>query len=325
MTAPHAARRPHATTHHGITLDDPYAWLKDPGYPQVTDPDILAHLAAENAHFEAWLAPRAGLVDTLFAEMRARVKEDDASVAGARRGLALLVRVRDRGAVSALVPAGPWRAGPTRSSSTNPRLQRAMNISAWAGWRSVPMATRLAYAVDDSGSERFTLRVRDLASGRGRAGHQQRDDGLAGVAGGRARARVGGGQRRVAAVARAAAPVPSSPKPGGGPAAGWWRGRRAERTPPPASPVPLPVPGRTEDDILYAEADASFFVGLDRTQDRAHALIVAADHVTSEVRLVPTADLTVGAGAGCATPGRADVRCGQRPGAAVGAGERYAP
>ena len=50
--APVAERRQHGTTWHGRTLEDPYAWLKDPGYPEVDDADVLAYLRDENAYFE---------------------------------------------------------------------------------------------------------------------------------------------------------------------------------------------------------------------------------------------------------------------------------
>ena len=78
--APIAPTRPHSFTHHGVTIDDGYAWLKDPGYPQVTDTNILDHLKAENAWFEASTAPVKPLIDTLFEEMKGRLKEDDSSV-----------------------------------------------------------------------------------------------------------------------------------------------------------------------------------------------------------------------------------------------------
>jgi oligopeptidase B len=77
---PVAARRAHSFTAHGQTIDDPYAWLKDAGYPEVTDPDILAYLAEENAYYEAAMAPHKPLVDTLYEEMKARIKEDESSV-----------------------------------------------------------------------------------------------------------------------------------------------------------------------------------------------------------------------------------------------------
>ena len=77
---PRAPARPHAMTLHGVTLTDPWHWLKDQSYPKVDDPDVLAYLTAENAWFEAWMAPRRARVDALFEELKARIKEDDASV-----------------------------------------------------------------------------------------------------------------------------------------------------------------------------------------------------------------------------------------------------
>ena len=77
---PVAERRPVSASWHGRTLTDDYGWLRDPGYPEVKDAEVLAHLEAENRWFEAWMAPRRGLVDTLFAELKGRIKEDDKSV-----------------------------------------------------------------------------------------------------------------------------------------------------------------------------------------------------------------------------------------------------
>ena len=79
-TPPIAAKKPSTTIHHGITVSDDYAWLRDPGYPEVTDKEVLAHLEAENAWFEARMAPHKPLVEKLFQEMRGRIKEADISV-----------------------------------------------------------------------------------------------------------------------------------------------------------------------------------------------------------------------------------------------------
>ena len=73
-------RKPHTFTHHGMTVADDYAWLRDPGYPEVTDKEVLAHLEAENAWFEARMAPHKARIDALFKEMRGRIKEADKSV-----------------------------------------------------------------------------------------------------------------------------------------------------------------------------------------------------------------------------------------------------
>ena len=77
---PIAEKRPHSYTHHGITIEDDYFWLKDQSYPTIDDEDVLDYVKAENAYFEAQMAGQKELVDTLFEEMKARIKEDDSTV-----------------------------------------------------------------------------------------------------------------------------------------------------------------------------------------------------------------------------------------------------
>ena len=83
---PTAERREHAFTHHGVTIQDPYAWLKDPGYPEVTDSDVIQYLQAENQHFEAHMQPLSNLVDVLFEEIKARQPAEDESVPYLKNG-----------------------------------------------------------------------------------------------------------------------------------------------------------------------------------------------------------------------------------------------
>ena len=80
LAPPVAAKKPSSVTHHGITVEDDYAWLRDPDYPKVDDQEVLDHLKAENAWFEARMKPHQGTIDALFKEMRARIKEADKSV-----------------------------------------------------------------------------------------------------------------------------------------------------------------------------------------------------------------------------------------------------
>jgi oligopeptidase B len=63
-----------------VTITDPWHWLRDPKYPEVTDPDVLAYLHAENDYFEGWKKQHQGLIDRLFEEMKGRIKEDESSV-----------------------------------------------------------------------------------------------------------------------------------------------------------------------------------------------------------------------------------------------------
>src|SRR5688572_27843147 len=77
---PIAQRKPHQQEAHGVRWTDDWQWLRDPNYPDVQDQEVLDYLNAENAYFEAAMKPHEALVETLFQEMKGRIKEDDSSV-----------------------------------------------------------------------------------------------------------------------------------------------------------------------------------------------------------------------------------------------------
>lgn len=81
LTAPVAERRPRDVTVHEDRRIDDYFWLRDKQDPAVRD-----YLERENAYTEGVLAPAKELRAALFAEMRARIKEDDASAPTPYRG-----------------------------------------------------------------------------------------------------------------------------------------------------------------------------------------------------------------------------------------------
>jgi oligopeptidase B len=74
---PVAEQLPHAIASPHGTRNDPYFWLRD---DTRKDPAVLAYLDAENVYANAVLGPHKALEDTLFTEMRSRIKEDDSSV-----------------------------------------------------------------------------------------------------------------------------------------------------------------------------------------------------------------------------------------------------
>ena len=84
--APCPRRHPVTDSRHGYSRTDPYAWLRATNWqdvfrdPALLDPEIRAHLEAENAYQEALMADTRELQERLFAEMKGRIKEDDSSV-----------------------------------------------------------------------------------------------------------------------------------------------------------------------------------------------------------------------------------------------------
>ena len=102
-TAPKAERRPHPSTHHGITVTDDYAWLKDANWqevlrePSLLAPDIRSYLEAENAYSNACSAIPQPLQKQLVAEMRGRIKEDDSCVPSPDGPFAYFSKFREGG------------------------------------------------------------------------------------------------------------------------------------------------------------------------------------------------------------------------------------
>ncbi|WP_084582824.1 S9 family peptidase [Sphingomonas azotifigens] len=163
-TPPVAATRPHSFTRHGITIEDPWAWLRDPGYPEVTDKDVLAYLKAENAYFDAIMAPHKPLSETLFQEMRGRIKEDEASVPQ-KDGDWLYWTDHEVGAEYARWWRKPVAGGEDQLILDETPLAAGKEYFRLGEISVSPDGRLLAYAYDDNGSERFEVRVKDLATG----------------------------------------------------------------------------------------------------------------------------------------------------------------
>ncbi len=163
---PVAERREHHFTHHGVTIEDPYAWLRDPKYPHVSDADVLDYLKDENAYFHAAFGePHKALIDAVFEEMKGRIKEDLSSVP---------LPDGDYEYWWAFQPGAQYRQWFRRKLDGSSEEMIFDEVAAAAGHdyfrlgaiAASPDHKLLATLVDDDGSERFKLRIRDLASGR---------------------------------------------------------------------------------------------------------------------------------------------------------------
>ena len=80
---PVAKRSPKELIAHGQARVDPYFWMRD---DDRKDPEILAHLEAENQYTEAVMRSTESLQERLFKEMVGRLKQDDNSAPYKDRG-----------------------------------------------------------------------------------------------------------------------------------------------------------------------------------------------------------------------------------------------
>src|ERR1700748_538790 len=73
---PQAPQRPHEINQAGHTREDPFFWLRE----KDNNAEVLKYLEAENRYTETSLKHIGKLQETLYHEMRGRIKESDISV-----------------------------------------------------------------------------------------------------------------------------------------------------------------------------------------------------------------------------------------------------
>lgn len=169
---PVAPKHPQPRTHHGDTVVDDYEWLR-----AKDDPQVLAHLAAENVWTDARLQHLAALRSTLFGEIKSRTKETDLSVPTREGDWWYYSRSQEgkQYAKHCRAPvASPDDWTPPQPADEVPGEQVLLDDNEQAaGTEFYSLGSfdvsldggSLLWAVDTVGDERYTLRVKRIATG----------------------------------------------------------------------------------------------------------------------------------------------------------------
>jgi len=262
VTPPVAPRRPHSFTMHGITVVDDYAWLKDPNWqevlrdPDVLNPDIRKYLEAENGYTESLLGHTDALQKTLVKEMRGRIKEDDSSVPAPDGPYSYLRKFREGGQHEQFGRM-PRNGGDIQIVLDGDQLAVAQEYFKFGGARHSPDHRLEAWSADVKGSEYFTIRVRDWATGADRDDLVEETDG--GV--------VWSTDSRSFFYVK----LDDNHRP-----MQIWRHR-------------LGTP-QSDDMLVYEEHDAGWFTHIHESASGRFCVIAGGDHETSEQRLIDLAN-----------------------------------
>ncbi|KQW53852.1 protease 2 [Nocardioides sp. Root1257] len=275
MQPPVAEKRTTSTEIHGHTRTDDYEWLRDKESPEVT-----AYLEAENEFTQEQTAHLADLRQAIFDGIKARTRETDLSVPTRNRGFWYYGRSfegKEYGA-SCRVPVtdqDDWTP-PRPAEDTTPDQpalpgeQVLLDLDALAegheffslGGSSVsPDTTLLAYSTDVVGDERYTIRVKDLATGELHA------DEIVGVIGG-------------ATWDRASENFYYTTLDDSWRADKIWRHRLGTT--------------QEEDELVHHETDGRFWVGVGRTRTDRFLVIASGSKTTSEYRFLDADDPDAG-------------------------------
>ncbi|MCZ0938959.1 MAG: S9 family peptidase [Caldilineaceae bacterium] len=145
---------------HGDERVDQYYWLRERD-----NPAVLAYLEAENSYTEAMLAHTEALQQTLYDEMKSRIKETDESVPVAHGGYFYYHREEE---------GKQYRIYCRKKGSLDADEQVLIDLNLEAEGRDYlrmgsfsvsPDHSLLAFALDTDGSETYTLQVKDLTTG----------------------------------------------------------------------------------------------------------------------------------------------------------------
>ncbi|MEP6356521.1 MAG: S9 family peptidase [Hyphomicrobiales bacterium] len=170
LTPPLAGKKPVTTSNHGIERIENYAWLRADNWqevmrdPSVLADDIRAYLVAENDYTKAYFEDTNTLQETLFQEMKARIKEDDSSVPSNHGPYAYSMRYVTGGQHPHLLRTD--HEGDNEEVLLDGDKEAKGKAYFRLGGLDHADNHKLGlWSYDDKGSEYFTLKVRDLETG----------------------------------------------------------------------------------------------------------------------------------------------------------------
>lgn len=173
---PAVERRSTEKVVHGVTLSDEYAWLRAANWQEILrDPaalpdDIRAVIEAENKYAQTILAPAAGLRKALVKEMRGRIKEDDSDVPSPDGPWLYYSRHNEGGQhpVFCRVKHSGGGGGPEEILLDGDAQGRGKAFFDIGAVHHSPDHDMLGWSADETGSELYSIQVRELGVGKER-------------------------------------------------------------------------------------------------------------------------------------------------------------
>lgn len=158
---PVAEVQPHRMEIHGHVRTDDYYWLRER-----ENPAVIEYLEAENAYTDQMLAHTEALQEELFQEIRGRIKETDESVPYELNGYWYYTRYEEGKEYPIYARRAGSMDGPEEVMLDANQRGAGHGYYAASGLQVSPGNGLLAFAEDTVGRRIYTLRIRDLRTGR---------------------------------------------------------------------------------------------------------------------------------------------------------------
>jgi oligopeptidase B len=157
---PIAPRRQKFLEKHGDRRIDPYYWMREKD-----NPEVRAHLEAENAYTEAVTAPTAELRERLYREIVGRIQETDTSAPSYFKGYWTYTRTVEGLDYEIYCRRPESMEAPEEVLLDGNQLAKGHDYFELGFLEHSPDQNVIAYAADFTGAELFELRFRDLRTG----------------------------------------------------------------------------------------------------------------------------------------------------------------
>ena len=160
-TPPNASVKEKKLTKHGDTRIDPYYWLNER-----ENPEVIQYLEDENAYTKAMLKPTEKLQKDLFTEMKGRIKEDDSSVP---------YFLNDYWYIRKFEKGKDYPIYARKHKTLDADEEILLDVNALAkdlsycqvsGLSVSPDNTKLAFGIDTLSRRIYTIKVKDLTTGK---------------------------------------------------------------------------------------------------------------------------------------------------------------
>jgi oligopeptidase B len=160
LRAPMTEKKTKTTKIHDDTMIDEYFWLREK-----SNPEVIAHLEAENAYSEAVMKPTAAFQDKLYKEMVGHIKETDVNVpyrwggyfyyTRTEQGKQYPISCRKKGSLDA------------KEEVVLDQNEMAKGLKFFSVGAYVPSddGNLLAYSTDTTGYRQYKLQIKDLRTG----------------------------------------------------------------------------------------------------------------------------------------------------------------
>lgn len=160
-TPPTAKKVPHKTELHGETLVDEYFWLRDK-----TNPEVIKHLEAENAHAATVMKATDALQGKLYKEYLSRIKQTDLSVPYRKNGYHYYTRTQE----GKQYPIYCRKKGSLDATEEvlldGNELAKGHKFFSVGGLEVSDDGQLLAFGTDTTGYREYHLSVKDLRTGK---------------------------------------------------------------------------------------------------------------------------------------------------------------